>query len=166
MLLISLFLQSCNQFSNPLIPIIEEAQGSGDDKQQLDSQDSLKEAEDKNLITQGGNQIPGKPMQSEVSITKSFELATITPAYSQETDTQGYTKPTDLNLGTKHLKRVNQGGLTQVGIKRKKVAQSEVTLHQGGLFKGILRLKQDFRYKNAIFFMLHNSSYLHKGFAV
>jgi Ran GTPase-activating protein (RanGAP) involved in mRNA processing and transport len=55
-LLISLFLQSCNQFSNPLIPIIEEAQGSGDDNQQLDSQDSLKEVEDKNLITQGGNQ--------------------------------------------------------------------------------------------------------------
>jgi hypothetical protein len=32
-LLISLFLQSCNQFSNPLILTIEEAQGSGDDKQ-------------------------------------------------------------------------------------------------------------------------------------
>jgi hypothetical protein len=49
-LLISLFLQSCNQFSNPLIPIIEEVQGTVDDNQQLDSQDSLKEIEDKNLI--------------------------------------------------------------------------------------------------------------------
>jgi Ran GTPase-activating protein (RanGAP) involved in mRNA processing and transport len=169
MLLISLFLQSCNQFSNPLIPIIEEAQGSGDDNQQLDSQGSLKEAEDKNLITQGGNQkdiqkivsssnpttqvdismrdkekkshpIPGKPMQSEVSITKSFELATITPAYSQEIGTQEYTKLTDLNLGTKQLKRVNQGELTQVDIKRKKTTQSQVSLHQGDI---VVKTKQE-----------------------
>jgi hypothetical protein len=52
-LLISLFLQSCNQFSNPLIPILEEAQWPGEDNQQLDSQDSLKEVEDKNLLNQG-----------------------------------------------------------------------------------------------------------------
>jgi hypothetical protein len=151
-LFISLFLQSCNQSLNPLIPIIEEAQWSVDDNQQLHSQGSLKEVEDKNLITQGGNQkdiqkivtsnnpttqvdisiidkekkshpIPDKSIQSEVIITKPFELATITQVYSQETGTQKYTELTHLNLGTKQLKRVNEGGLTQVDqvdIKRKK----------------------------------------------
>jgi hypothetical protein len=121
LLLISLFLQSCNQSSNPLIPIIEEAQGPGDDNQQLDnSPDSPKEGEDKNLITQGGNQkdiqttqvdislidkekkshqIPDKPIQSEVIITKPFELATITPAYSQETGIQKYINSILINLG-------------------------------------------------------------------
>jgi hypothetical protein len=146
--LISLFLQSCNQFSNALIPSVEEAQGTVEDNQQLqlDSQDSLKEAEDKNLITQGGNQIPGKPMQSEVSITKPFELATTTSAYSQETGTQGYTKLTDFNLGIKQSKRVNQGGLTQADIKRKKTTQSQVSLHQRGpieTIKKVVKTKQE-----------------------
>jgi Ran GTPase-activating protein (RanGAP) involved in mRNA processing and transport len=160
-LLISLFLQSCNQSSNPLIPIIEEAQGPGDDNQQLDSQDSLKEGEDKYLMTQGGNQkdiqtiqvdisiidkekkshpIPDKSMQSEVIITKPFELATITPAYSQETGIQKYGNLTHLNLGTKQPKRVNQGELTQVDNKRKKTTQSQVSLHQGGLIGDVKKV--------------------------
>jgi hypothetical protein len=157
-LLISLFLQSCNQSLNPLIPIIEEAQGPGDDNQQMDSQESLKEEEDKNLITQGGNQkdiqttqvdisiididkekkshpIPDKPMQSEVIITKPFELATITPTYSQETGIKKYINSilTHFNLGTKQLKTVNEGELTQVDIKRKKTTQTQTSLYQGGL---------------------------------
>jgi hypothetical protein len=129
-LLISLFLQSCNQFSNPLIPIIDESPWLEEDNQQLDSQDSLKEVEDKNLITQGENQkdiqkivtrnnpttqvdismgdeeekshsILGKRMQPELIIAKPFDLDTITPAYSQETGTQKYRKLTDLALGSK-----------------------------------------------------------------
>jgi Ran GTPase-activating protein (RanGAP) involved in mRNA processing and transport len=160
-LLISLFLQSCNQFSNPLIPIIEEAQESGDDNQQLDSQDSLKEVGDKNLITQGGNQkgiqkivtsnnlttqvdismrekerkshtIPVKPMQSEVIMSKTFEIATIPPAYSQEIGTQKCRTLAHLPPSTKQSKRTNQGELTQVDIKRKKATQAQVSLHQGG----------------------------------
>jgi Ran GTPase-activating protein (RanGAP) involved in mRNA processing and transport len=129
-LLISLFLQSCNQFSNPLIPIIDESPWLEEDNQQLDSPDSLKEGEDKNLITQGGNQkdiqkivtnnnptsqvdisiidkekknhpMLGKRMQPEVIITKPFEIATITPRYSQEAGIQKYRKLTDLKLDTK-----------------------------------------------------------------
>jgi hypothetical protein len=129
-LLISLFLQSCNQFSNPLIPIIDESPWLEEDNQQLDSPDSLKEGEDKNLITQGGNQkdiqkivtnnnptsqvdisiidkekknhpMLGKRMQPDVIITKPFEIATITPRYSQEAGIQKYRKLTDLKLDTK-----------------------------------------------------------------
>jgi Ran GTPase-activating protein (RanGAP) involved in mRNA processing and transport len=144
-LLISLFLQSCSQFSNPLIPIIEEAQGSGGGNQPLDSQELRKELEDKNLITQGENQkdiqtpqldisiidkekksysILNKPIQTDVIMPKSFELATITSTYSQETGIQMNQR--GLIGGVKKVVKTLIGGVKKVAKTKQEPTKDSI----------------------------------------